>query len=337
MYARVKWSFVVFIALISRVPARSNDGEPINSAWLTRAQTEIKAILEKYEGLSRQLEEVIEIRAAKAPGPDRTIPFQPHTRRERRVRLGDDMIVEERRVVDAEPTKPQLRVDCDNSDYHFTLGKNKEDAPYVLVKHALGKQTPPLTEQGGGFHGEVFSYLRHALLAIEKSPKYTLRGLQFDNARGLLRFDITFPEGRGQERIYLDPSQDWRVVERSVETPNASGTDRFTYGEVVGGLTFPTGGQGLLSYKVAGAPPNLQMTTRVVSIKPTDKTPNDFRLTAFGLPEPKGVPLPRTSRWYLWFIALGVLSLGVGGYFRHRLRRHALAKTTAPVLPEGRS
>ena len=39
---------------------------------------------------------------------------------------------------------------------------------------------------------------------------------------------------------------------------------------------------------------------------------SDFTLSAFGLPEPKGMALPKSSRWYLWFIAGGVICLGVG-------------------------
>ena len=42
-----------------------------------------------------------------------------------------------------------------------------------------------------------------------------------------------------------------------------------------------------------------------------DVPESDFTLSAFGLPEPTGMGLRKSSRWYLWFIAGGVICLGV--------------------------
>lgn len=47
----------------------------------------------------------------------------------------------------------------------------------------------------------------------------------------------------------------------------------------------------------------------------------EFTLSAFGLPEPKGIVWDRPSRWYLWFIAAAVLALAVAGYLRYRSQR----------------
>ena len=47
-------------------------------------------------------------------------------------------------------------------------------------------------------------------------------------------------------------------------------------------------------------------------IREGDVPESDFTLSAFGLPEPKGMAIPRSSRWYLWFIAGGVGCLLVG-------------------------
>lgn len=53
----------------------------------------------------------------------------------------------------------------------------------------------------------------------------------------------------------------------------------------------------------------------------------EFRLSAFGLPEPPGMPVVDVggSRWYLWFIGAAVASLGTGWYFWRRIQRRKLA------------
>lgn len=47
-----------------------------------------------------------------------------------------------------------------------------------------------------------------------------------------------------------------------------------------------------------------------------------FTLSAFGLPEPKGMTWREPSRWHLWFIAVGIIAAGVG-LALHRARRRA--------------
>ncbi len=47
----------------------------------------------------------------------------------------------------------------------------------------------------------------------------------------------------------------------------------------------------------------------------------DFRLSAYGLPEPVGVPVTGSSRLYLWLILSGILCLGLGLCFSWLIRR----------------
>lgn len=54
----------------------------------------------------------------------------------------------------------------------------------------------------------------------------------------------------------------------------------------------------------------------------------EFRLSAYGLPEPQGVLWETSSRWYLWFIALALVCLAVGGFLWRRVRRHRLMTET---------
>ena len=101
---------------------------------------------------------------------------------------------------------------------------------------------------------------------------------------------------------------------------------------MVGGMEFPTGLKGLTTYKVAKAPPNLVITGRVISLQLTDKTSDDFRLSAFELPEPVDAPPhPRPTLWYLWIMAAAGLFAAMAVGFAYMRRRQV--RLAAPALP----
>ncbi len=68
---------------------------------------------------------------------------------------------------------------------------------------------------------------------------------------------------------------------------------------------------------------------REVSSSPGDE---EFTLSAFGLPEPMGVPRVGRSgpRWYLWFMGLAILSLAIGAFLWRRVQRRNLADAQPP-------
>ncbi len=59
-------------------------------------------------------------------------------------------------------------------------------------------------------------------------------------------------------------------------------------------------------------------------LKEADPAESEFRLSAFGFPEPKGVVWEEPSRWYLWFIGLALCAAATGWYFQRRARRRKL-------------
>jgi hypothetical protein len=63
--------------------------------------------------------------------------------------------------------------------------------------------------------------------------------------------------------------------------------------------------------------------TKFTRVPPLDEA--EFRLSAFGLPEPLGVTWSKPTPWYLWLSLAGVLCLMGGGVF-YRLKRRAAAK-----------
>jgi hypothetical protein len=331
MSTRARRCAAMFVALVSVGVARAEERAAIDPAWLDKARTEIKAVWEKYEALSLHLEEEGEIRSDKVPGSTGTLAvFRPQTRRERKVRLGDNVILEQVRILDDQPNKPQIRLECDNSDYAFTLGKSQEDSPYALVEYAPGKRKLPLVRRGFAFVDFAFQSLHDALGAIENDGQHTLRALRFDETRGLLRIEFeNVTQGiTSQRALFLDPGQGWRVVEGRSESSYLVGTTRWTYGAVVGGIEFPTESKGLTTHKPGREhPPDFETTGRLIRLQLTDKTPADFRLSAFGFPEPVDVaPPPKPTPWYLWLLAAAGACAALSfsfAYLRRRQRGHA--------------
>jgi hypothetical protein len=305
-----------WLLLGSVLPAQQPTIDPV---WLERARTEGKAAYAKYAGLVERLEESSEIRSDKASGtPEGEIPFSLGTRRDRVVRLGDNAIIEMTRTFDDKTIATQIRLECDNADYNFALAKSREDGPYALHNYQLGARKLPLIERGGvGVHTIAYGELLPALKAAEGDQAMRLNGLHLDEPSGLLIFDFahTAKDNPAERKVWIDPRQGWRVVEAHVSTPSLTGVTRATYGTEIEGVSFPVRTDHQVTYKVAKAPPNLVITSRVLDIKLTTKTPADFRLAAFGFDEPGEVaPQPKPTPWYFWLLVAagvsGALALG---------------------------
>ncbi len=334
----IYFGLVAFLGVIGQ--ALAGGGPAVDPAWLERARREIPPVIEKYQSLTTRVEEESDFRYAVAPGPSvGKGPFDPGTRRDRVVRLGENMIYEKTEVNEKAPGVSRILLQCENSDYSFALTKHREDSPYVLGKVAPGKAKLPLAAQGGiGIHGGMLDYLRSFLSAIDEKPKYTLKALHFDAAKGLLGAEFKLAAGDNdlEERISVDPANSWRVVERRVETKFLVATDEYTYGFTIGGMPFPTGMKNLSIYRVEQAPPNMEITAKLVSIKLTDKEPYDFRMSAFGFPEPMGMPAVERgrTRWYLWLSLAAAGILVIGGIVVTLKRRYSRASVPAEANNE---
>jgi hypothetical protein len=336
MLARTKcYALVLLAALAFTGGARPGKGAAIDPVWLAKASSEGKAAYQKYKALSLHMEEESSIEIKRASSSTEKAPLHPQSNRERIVRLGDNVFREQIRILDGLPKSCQIQLQCDNSDYHFTLRKTKEDSPYALVDYTQGGRKIPLSRQDPGLPNEMLHHLRDALAAIENDGTYTLRGVRFDAMKGLLL--IEFGEGAGntavEDQVYVDPNHDWRVVERRVKTPTLVSVDRWAYGVSVGGLEFPTEFKSSIKYKDAKAHPDMEIIEQLVSLKLTDKTPDDFRLSAFGLPEPVDVAPPaKPTRWYLWILVVAGVSaaLSFGFAYWRRRRQARLLPTPLP-------
>jgi hypothetical protein len=322
--------------LVPTVSAAADPPPSIDPVWRERVRTEGRAAFEKYVEAAKRLDVLAEMRYDKKPGASVGVgkaPYRPQTMREWTVRLDDNMIRERIRIRDGDTDPPQPYLDCDNVNYYFRLQKRPNG--YALVEYELGQRKPPLKDQGGGMHEYAHSSWLRALKAVDDVDKHTLRVIRWDESRKLLRIAYTAPVGdeTANNEILVDPEHEWRVVESRGETKNGGFTDVVSYGIPILGLEFPTGFRSVSTYKVEQGPPDLEITGRVISLKVTDKRPEDFRLSAFGLPEPVDAPpLPKHTPLYVWFLAgaavLGLLAIG----FRYLARQRApSAPASSPV------
>ena len=334
MSLEIRLGLLLFLTWSTAVIA--GGGPAIDRAWLEKARREIPLVLEKYQSVLTRFEEESECRWAVAPGVSigKARTFHPGTSRDRNVRLGDYKMHEKTRTDDDTPDTPRIVLECDNGDYHFALTKEKADSPYILGNVAPGKAQSDISAQSG-IATTMLDYLRTFLSVTEENPKYTLKTLRYDAAKGLLGAGVRIAAGENEFDvwIYVEPANSWRVVERRVETKAVAATDTFSYGETLGGVPFPTGSKNLSVYKVEQAGPNLEITARLISIKLTDKKASDFRVSAFGFPEPFGTPTVEGGiRWHLWLSFAAAVVLAGGGLIVILRRRYCIV----PPAPEAK-
>jgi hypothetical protein len=335
---------MVFSMILGFVNApRADTKEQIDRTWVDRAIGGIKAASEKHQEIMTHLEEMREVRVEKLPGAVSKARFSQKTIRDRLIQQGDNRLVEEILTLDDMPSSSSIRLYGLNSDYYFTLGKSREEAPYALAEYNLGKPKNPFARGISFYQESLISTWRWALGALEGDGTHILQELRFDEGKQLLLIRFTTQRKDGpptEDHLYVDPSHDWRVVERRIENPYLTTNIQVTYGITVAGLEFPSGERSETSFKAANyqakfkreAPPANSFTVRILSLKLTDKTRDDFRLAAFGLPEPVDVAPPvKPTRWYLWLLAAAGVSAALALGFAS-LRRRRLSRLVAPPM-----
>ncbi|MBM4070311.1 MAG: hypothetical protein FJ271_15355 [Planctomycetes bacterium] len=189
-------AFVIVDVLRTQACAQQS---AIDATWAARVRTQGKAAYDKYRSLRNRLEEESESRVVKAPGSasklEDAIAFGSNS--ERIVRLGNDhTLLEKIWVLDREPNRPLIRLDCENEDYYFELAKGTATSPYALVSYGKGKSKNPLATQVlGGLHLLVstdWHMVLTALGAFDDASKSNLRGVQFEATSNLVRVHFQY-------------------------------------------------------------------------------------------------------------------------------------------------
>lgn len=236
-----------------------------------------------------------------------------------------------------------------NADYVFSLVKKKEDAPWLLTEyHDLRDDSVPeyMRRQFDDAAIPCFDLMTVEGLRLAKLVRK--EGIRFVSCRKSVntgddlievRFDYPHPVPSGSTRdsfepvrsgkLVLDPARFWclRYYEVQVLTTSGRGTRTFkvlelsTTGESVP-VPRSTVFQGVFE-RSDGKISNerrFEYQLRLPRRLPAD---DEFRLSAYGLPEPIEYASRRAgTRWYLWLAIGGIVCIAVAGVvyrFRGRL------------------
>ncbi len=308
MYCPSRWIFVAFTCVfLSAGIAWGGDGVAIDSAWLARARVEVRDVQERYQALATRLEEVAEFHFDETPGPQgKLYPWRTRYRKQLSICLNGNRLCETEVITADAPDQPQYRLYCENEDYWFTLGKfgnAKSDSPYSLIKCIPERKDSPLPYHKA-IHAEVFAHLAEALDALNEESGFDLQTVRFEESGKLLRVEYTKPikhDDTIQVKLVVEPGQGWRVVDRQSTSPSGTSKAQWTYGTSLAGLWFPAESNNSVDYAGEQWLSHRQIKGKVLSLKPTDKTPADFRLPAFDLDVPADLlPLSEPIPWHLW-------------------------------------
>lgn len=240
-----------------------------------------------------------------------------------------------------------------NALYGFTLTRKAADAPWALrnVRRGDNRYDPKDWENNGwtALYGCVSvggdrlgDLIRQSTFRVLRAGTVGRDGrelaeIEFDNAH---RWSTVPYVGIQGGTLLLDPDRFWTLRSFTLRLRNGDG-DSICKGEYElrdPAAKYPVPKRSVLLVdmpqpKESGKEGRLvtsvviESDLEVASHAPADE---EFTLSAFGLPEPQGVTWPTPTRWYLWFIAAGVCSLAVGGFFWHRVRARKSEASATP-------
>lgn len=215
-----------------------------------------------------------------------------------------------------------------NPAYSFTIGKMPGKDGWVLVANPARKRP--------GIEGDpvdLLNYLKPngsriicgcgTLLGIMGDESISIRRAELTASKQVrVAFDVVVkgPKSASKwtEWVEFDPENAWAM--RSFEMAMSKG-------EIIRVVkNFAAAGEGYrpcvgweMKESDAQEGGERTETTTFEAIEGPTIRDGDCYLSAFDLPEPFGLSPPR-SWWYLWFIALAVISLGVGWFFWRRIQ-----------------
>jgi hypothetical protein len=298
----------------------------IDPVWLARAKTEIRPSLERYRSLSRLIDETSVIRIEKNPSAGAST-FRNRTIELRCSQLNNNSVSETVTTFDDEKEKPIIRVDCTNENYRFSLQKSRPDAAYVLTSYKSVEPGDRVSWAGGGYMN-VFDAMPHVLGAVDGLDGHVLKAMHWDDSRQLLYIRLDVKRGSAtkpfiaDEEIWTDPINNWRTLEVKVRAPFETTQYQMTYGTPIDGLSFPA------HYTQTTVPSDTEKppyTTRgSYKVSKTTRSALDFRLAAFGLPEPVEFPQKKRIPTYVWILVAAGACVVLGIGLRYLARRKHL-------------
>lgn len=303
----------ILTALSAATPVFAADIDP---EWVTRAKQEVQPALDRYNAATLQLQESAEVRLTKDPETD--LDYRNRTIRTTCAQLDNMMLFERVTIYDDSPDREVKEVTATNKEYHFTLQQRGKDAPYYLSQYKPRKPDAGMEGLSGvQFYRHAFDGLNEIIAALDQKQDYLLQTVAFDPNKQLLQIRIERKTKRKsatlvtESEFWVDPDHNWRIVEHRAKSSTGNAwTMNITYGEPINGLTYPTTVREVHTKTPESKQASYTATTTLV-VKQTTKSPTDFYLAAYGVPEPgDSVVVPQNARRpiYHWLIIGSILA-----------------------------
>lgn len=208
-----------------------------------------------------------------------------------------------------------------NARYGFNLKRKNSDAPWILTELQVG------ASHVGPKGWDEFPALRlcinahlYELPELIRLPNFRVVGVRTVQQDGLELCQIQFGSKQADGILLLDPHRFWVLRQSSISEKNSDQVITAKQEIELRNPTakYPIPKHWLLSKEFSNGPNGGKSDARVVEefdVKELSAPPDDseFTLTAFGLPEPMGIPTPAKSHAYLWIAlaAVGAVTLAV--------------------------
>lgn len=296
----------------------------IDAFWLDRAKKELQTLKDQYGSTSRQLDGLDNFRFEKDPVTDDPT-YRNHTLQIKSTQLNNCYMTETIKTFDDDKDHPIITLHCANEKYKFNLIKNNGHGPYVLSYYSAVDPNGQKENAQAIFRTFAYEGISPLLDAVENRGDKTLKALKWDEAKRVL-YAHYIAESTDIE-TWMEPDNNWRVIDIIRKNKLITSVTHYTYGFVIDGLPFPAQIQG--KYTPAADSPFASKTPFnsiiIINICKTDKTPESFRLSAFGLPEPGDSKVKGRRSKSIWG-SLIIGSILMGFFFRYLARRRRKQK-----------
>lgn len=257
---------------------------------------------------------------------------------------------EERLDENMESTK-EANSRVSNLQYAATLRKPNGGDAWVLTElkqhakdlpeHSFEAQSCPWMELGNVPVKELLQEPGFVVTLVETVPGQT--------GTALSRAHFSYDGSRGNSSdsvksgyIDFDVTHSYRPVayQFQIKSKNENGVARGTVEyETSEGIPVPKVITDEIEIRAArkGLIFGKQLATFVKVEYNTDVRDEDFRLSAYGLPEPRGMIWRKPTPWYLWFIAGGAFLVGIGVLLGRRVARRKPPVSGASANGAGKS
>ncbi len=224
-----------------------------------------------------------------------------------------------------------------NPKYAFALRRPSADRPWAMT--GVGKSFyKPSSIDDPDYWALVLNRLPYTFGAVGGTLQVTLADPGFSIRKAaplpggeqrLVKVDFDYSPPKDPARmplrsgsVVLDPEHYWVIRRFDVQTlwGKEVRTEAGTFDYHDAGDGFPILKKILSREQIPSRNAHVEYTWEF-DLQERDVAEDEFRLSAFGFREPRGVTWDGGSRWYLWFILLAGISLALGGYFRYRVQR----------------